>query len=343
MHCDSRLTDNILQLEGNALLNQETFRTNEETNSEHKTLMVFDGTNLLYRSYHALRNSGLSVGSRPVWAVHGLFTGASKLIAELKPDLVSFAFDMSGGAQFRRDMLEEYKATRKPPEQDLAYQLNLAPMILQQLEVSVLSQEGMEADDMLASAVKSHNASSWVVTSDRDAYQLVTDTVKAVKPDGEIVDVAKLRKKYGLTGSQYADLAALRGEPSDNIPGVPLIGEKTAMKLLKHFKTLENILEAPNEKLREHVGPKAVENIKTYGKQAVTAKKVGLLVDDLFHSETCKATCEAHKVFEPTELRKLDANKILKHMQTQGLQRAGQAFSSLVGNLEQPSKTQSPF
>jgi DNA polymerase-1 len=224
-------------------------------------LLALDGTNLLYRSFHALSGTGLTHAGRPVWAVHGLLLQIAKMIEATRPSHLLVAFDTRHGCAWRRELDPGYKATRTAPVPDLAQQLSWAPSALRQAGLLVCDDPDHEADDILASAVtlaESRGVSSVVVTSDRDAYQLLSPLVTVRTPENKVVTVESLLVSHGVSPQGYALLAALRGEPSDNLPGVQGVGDKLAARLVQTFGSLDALETASDEDLRKVLGPKGI-------------------------------------------------------------------------------------
>lgn len=228
-------------------------------------LLALDGTNLLYRSFHALAGTGLTHAGRPVWAVHGLVLQIAKMVEAVRPTHVLVAFDTRHGCAWRRELDPGYKATRTPPVQELAQQLSWAPSPLRQAGLLVCDDPEHEADDILASAVtqaEARGVRSVVVTSDRDAYQLLSPMVAIRTPEGKIVTMDSLQASHGVSPQGYALLAALRGEPSDNLPGVSGVGDKTAAKLVQAFGSFDALEAASDEQLRKVLGPKGIVSLR---------------------------------------------------------------------------------
>lgn len=224
-------------------------------------LLALDGTNLLYRSFHALSGTGLTHAGRPVWAVHGLLLQIAKMIEATRPSHLLVAFDTRHGCAWRRELDPGYKATRTAPVPDLAQQLSWAPSALRQAGLLVCDDPDHEADDILASAVtmaEARGVSSVVVTSDRDAYQLLSPLVTVRTPENKVVTVESLLVSHGVSPQGYALLAALRGEPSDNLPGVQGVGDKLAARLVQTFGSLDALETASDEDLRKVLGPKGI-------------------------------------------------------------------------------------
>ena len=221
------------------------------------TLVLLDSNSLLNRAYYAMSALTDRKG-RPTGAIHGYFTMFAKLISQFKPDKVVAAFDRKAPT-FRKEMYEGYKATRKPMPEDLAAQLQPVKDILALMGVPVCEKDGFEADDLIGTLARKFDGDVLIVTGDRDSWQLIdsrTKVVFTIKGITEIalMDEAKLKEDRGLTPSQVIDLKALMGDASDNIPGVPGVGEKTAKGLLDSYGTLDGVyahLDEVKGKLRE--------------------------------------------------------------------------------------------
>ena len=284
-------------------------------------LLALDGTNLLYRSYHALSGSGLSHAGRPVWAVHGLLLQMVKALDHAAPSHLVVAFDTPGGCPARREIDPGYKATHHAPAEDLAVQLSWAPTVLRQLGISAVELAGWEADDLLASAVtvaSAHGFSSTIVTSDRDAYQLLAEDVSLRTPDEKTVTVESLAVSHGVSPTGYAVLAALRGEPSDNLPGVPGVGAKTAAKLVARFATLDGIAHASDLDLRAVVGAKTVTSLRDNLHLSQRSARVATLRRDLPVDLAAGA------------LAPLDPATVTERLRTLGLESAGRRLGSVL-------------
>lgn len=224
-------------------------------------LVLIDGNSLINRAFYATPPLTKKDGV-PVNGIYGFTIMLLRLLTEEKPDYLAVAFDLHAPT-FRHEMYADYKGTRKPMPEDLRPQIPLLKELLAAMEICIVEKEGWEADDVIGTIAKSTDVDTIIVTGDRDALQLVDDhtTVFFTKrgiTDVEVYDAAHFKDKTELTPAQIIDLKALMGDSSDNIPGVPGIGEKTAKSLLAAYGTTEGIyarLEeiAPRwrEKLRE--------------------------------------------------------------------------------------------
>jgi DNA polymerase I len=229
-------------------------------------LMLLDGFGLVYRGYYALPPLTTSKGE----LVNGVFGFCSIVLrgfADLKPDYVAVAFDLSGPT-FRHEQYAEYKATRTRMPDDLAAQFPKVREVVKALRIPVYELQGFEADDVIGKLTldaESVPVETTIVTVDLDMLQLVTDktrlmTTRSGVENTVIYDPARIWERYGLRPDQMIDYKALKGDPTDNIPGVPGVGEKTAAKLVAEFGTLDDLYariedvkpEKLREKLREH-------------------------------------------------------------------------------------------
>lgn len=215
-------------------------------NNEKPTLLLIDGMSLVFQSFYAIRNltndAGMSTG-----AVLGFVRQVKKLIAKVKPEYIVAVFD-SPGPTFRNEIYPEYKANRQSPPEDFHTQLPYIFNSLKAMGILQCSQSGFEADDLIGTLAKV--SEPWgvrvlIATSDKDMFQLVDERVRVlrmVKDDVRIYGSAEVRERMGVPPEQIIDYLALVGDSSDNIPGVPRIGPKTAASLLGQIGSLEGLL-----------------------------------------------------------------------------------------------------
>lgn len=229
-----------------------------------KQLIAIDGNSLLHRAYHALPPMTTRDGV-PTGALHGFLSMLLKLV-EREPDYLVVAFDMHGPT-FRHEQYEAYKAGRRETDEDLRVQFPVLKDILKQMGIAICETPRYEADDILGTFAKkceSEGIDALLVTGDRDALQLIGDhthvlmTKKGISETIEF-DRDVLKDQYGLDPDRMRDLKGLMGDNSDNIPGIPGVGEKTAMKLLGEYGTLENVLSHAGE-IKGKLGEKVAEN-----------------------------------------------------------------------------------
>ncbi len=209
-----------------------------------RTLLAVDGNSLLHRSFHATARSGFrTADGQAMWAVRGLLSQLSAAVDRVCADAVVVGFD-DPQASLRRERWPSYKAQREPKPRTLEDQLEAAVRVLRDLGVVVALPPGLEADDVLASAAayaRSVGARTVVATSDRDSFALIDDNTRMLRilnggvDASPLLDPRRLEMVTGVRPEQYPDFAALRGDASDNLPGVPGIGPKTAARLLAEF------------------------------------------------------------------------------------------------------------
>jgi DNA polymerase I len=232
-------------------------------------LLLLDGHSLAYRAFFALPAENFSTTTgQPTNAVYGFTAMLINVLRDEQPTHIAVAFDRSEPT-FRHEQYVEYKATRKETPHDFKGQLSLIFEVLDALGIARLSLAGFEADDIIATlATQAADAGmrSLIVTGDRDALQLVSDDVTVLMTRRGISDMTRFTpeavvEKYGLTAVQYPDFAALRGDPSDNLPGIPGVGEKTAAKWVSEFGSLDALVDKVDQvkgragdNLRENLG-----------------------------------------------------------------------------------------
>jgi DNA polymerase-1 len=235
---------------------------------EEKRLLLIDGHSLAYRAYYALPVENFSTGSgQATNAVYGFTSMMINLIKEERPTHIATAFDLSRKT-FRSEKFPEYKANRSATPDEFRSQMSYIFEAVAALGVRHFAMEGFEADDIIAT-ISTHAAEQGfevlICTGDRDSFQLVNEDITVLYPKKGMTDLARMtpaavEAKYGLTPSQYPDFAALRGDPSDNLPSVPGVGEKTATKWIQEYGSLAELItrvdEVPGkagESLRAHL------------------------------------------------------------------------------------------
>ena len=232
-------------------------------------LLLLDGHSLAYRAWFALpvENFATTTGL-PTNAVYGFTAMLINVLRDEKPTRVAVAFDRSEPT-FRHEKYVEYKAGRTKAPDEFRGQISLIFEVLDALGIRHLSAPGYEADDIiatLAARAEEQGDEVLIVTGDRDTFQLISDKTTVLYNSRGVSDMrrydpASLFEKYGLTPAQYPDFAALRGDPSDNLPSIPGVGEKTATKWITEFGSLENLVNRVDEvkgkagdALRAHLG-----------------------------------------------------------------------------------------
>ncbi|RSZ66213.1 DNA polymerase I [Corynebacterium hylobatis] len=217
--------------------------------------MLIDGHSMAFRAFYALPAENFSTtGGQHTNAVYGFLSMLANILAEEKPGHVAVAFDV-GRKTFRTEMFPEYKAQREASPPEFKGQVDILQEVLGTLGIQTLSKANYEADDILATlatAAEPLGYETLIITGDRDYLQLVNENVTVLYPMRGVSNLhrftpAAVEEKYGLTPEQYPDFAALRGDPSDNLPNIPGVGEKTATKWILQYGTLDNLLEHADE------------------------------------------------------------------------------------------------
>lgn len=247
-------------------------------------LLLVDGHSMAFRAFYAVRPDRFSTPTgQHTNAVYGFLRMLSKVVMEEKPTHLGIAFDLHGKT-FRSDLFPAYKAQRPPVPEEFIGQVELIQKVLRALGVPIYTREGYEADDVLASisvAATKAGIPTRILTGDRDYFQLVDDNVTVLYPikgvsELGVFDPAGVVKKYGLTPTQYPDFAALRGDPSDNLPGVPGVGEKTAQKWILTYGSLEELISHAEE-----IKTKAGANFRGLIDQVRLNREITEMVKDL--------------------------------------------------------------
>ena len=207
-------------------------------------LVLIDGNSLLNRAYYATPLFTAKNGL-PTNGIFGFIKLLLKLISDKKPTYLVVAFDLHAPT-FRHEMYADYKAGRKPMPEDLVVQVPVLKEVLSLMKIKICEKEGYEADDVIGTLAKQFDLPTYIYTGDRDAYQLVDDTTSVCYTRKGVSDILELNpenfyEEVGLTPPQIIDLKSLMGDKSDNIPGVPGIGEKSAMQLLAQYQNLDGI------------------------------------------------------------------------------------------------------
>ena len=291
----------------------QTTETARET-APHR-LLLLDGHSLAYRAFFALPVENFSTTTgQPTNAVYGFTSMLINLLRDETPTHVAVAFDVSRQT-FRSELYADYKANRTTSPADFKGQVDLVKEVLAALRIPTLEADGYEADDVIATVTARAEREGYdvlICTGDRDALQLVSDQVTVLYPRKGVSDMwrftpASVREKYGLTPAQYPDFAALRGDPSDNLPNIPGVGEKTATKWVVEFGDLDQLVARVDE-----VKGKAGDALRAHLAQVVQNRQLTELVRDVpievmpgDLARTNWERDEVHKVFDALEFRVL--------------------------------------
>ena len=289
---------------------------------ESKTLILIDGHALAFRQYYALERTNMKTkDGTPTWAVYGFFKAVFDLLKneDLKPDAIGVAFDVSHHT-FRTEQYDEYKANRVAMPDPMRIQMGLIYEGLKAFNIPIYTKEGFEADDVIGTISKracdlGHKV--YILTGDQDSFQLIRENgcVTVIIPSkGELTeyDWNKVHEKLGVYPNQVIDYKALRGDTSDNIPGIRGIGEKTAVKLLSEYKTVDNVL-ANTDKLTG----KVKEKIETGVEDAKLSKFLATIVQDVdIEFDFDKTKIELPDIAAVTEfLRSMQFYSFLKNIE----------------------------
>jgi DNA polymerase-1 len=282
--------------------------------NKRKKFILVDGQGLLYRAFYALPQLTTTYG-QVINAVYGFTMILIRLLEEEKPEYIVITFD-TPVPTFRHKEFKEYKAHRKKMPDELISQIPLIKEIINNYNIAICSKEGYEADDVIGTLAKEaerKNCNTIIVTGDKDAFQLISPhtkimtTIKGVT-EVKIYDEATIREKYGVDPEKIVDILALKGDSSDNIPGVPGIGEKTAQALIKKFGSVENILNNTEKISKKFLR----EMIREYEDQIKMSKMLATIVREVpmeydFDSFRVKSPNyeELWKIFKKLEFKNL--------------------------------------
>jgi len=258
----------------------------ESSNGDGNTLYLIDAMALAYRAHFIFISRPLvNSKGQNTSASYGFTNSLLKLINDQEIDHIAVVFDAVGaGGTFREDIYEDYKAHRDPPPDELLENLPFIKQIVQAMDIPVVEMEGVEADDVigtLARNAEADGAEVVIVSPDKDFKQLLTERVRIYKPargdqDFEIITDDDFREETGLDPAQFVDMLALWGDSSDNVPGVPNIGEKTSMKYLKQYHDVEGCIEHAEE-----IGGKRGQNLVDHADDARMSKELVRIKTDL--------------------------------------------------------------
>jgi len=287
---------------------------NEKKNDKKRSLTLVDGSGFIFRAYYALPPLTRKDGT-PINAVMGYCNMIWRLIAETKTDSLAVIFD-TASKTFRNEIYKEYKANRSEAPEDLVPQFSLIREATKAFNIPYIELAGYEADDIIATYASQASSEGWkvdIISSDKDLMQLVNDNVKMIDPMKMItIDKEQVFKKFGVYPDRVIDVQALAGDSTDNIPGVPGIGIKTAAELINHYGDLESLLTRAHE-IKQ---PKRKENLVNFADLARISMKLVTLSDDVKEIEN----------FKKFKRQDIDLNKLKTFLLEQG-------FNSLIGRL----------
>lgn len=291
-----------------------------------KKLLILDSNSILNRAFYGVRYLSAKDGT-PTNAIYGFLNILLKLIKEQEPDYICAAFDVKAPT-FRHKQYEGYKAQRKPMPEGLAAQMPLAKDVLRAMGVTILEKEGYEADDIIGTVARlceESEISCFIATGDKDDLQLASDKTKVILTVTKsgynemiIYDDKAVKEKYHVTPTEFIDVKALMGDPSDNIPGVKGVGEKTAMSLIEKHHSIEYIYENI-----DGIGLKGamLQKMKDGREMAFMSKELATINRNTpieFNAEECvfdgfENNCELYEI-----LKRLELNSIIKKLDLSG-------------------------
>ncbi|MDI6642311.1 MAG: 5'-3' exonuclease H3TH domain-containing protein, partial [Elusimicrobiota bacterium] len=281
-----------------------------------ESFYLIDGNAYIHRAYHALPPLTTSRGEQ-INAVYGFLRMLLKLIKVNKPNYLAICFDFPGKT-FRHIKFSEYKATRKELDDALRNQIPIAKEFVRLFDIKSFEKEGYEADDLIATIVKKVKkivSKVVIVTGDKDALQLVAENITVFNEHKNIIyDIEKVKEKYNVYPSQLVDVFALAGDSTDNIPGVKGIGDKTAIKIIQEFSSLDNLL----NNLDKLTG-KLQEKLKNQSRIALLSRELVKLNENAeiqFELESCKLKKIDYRKIVPM-MKKYEFDSLLNEIATQ--------------------------
>lgn len=303
---------------------------------KRRTFAVIDGNSLMHRAFHAVPPTINAPDGRPTNAIFGFLNMFLKMIDAFNPDGVVVAFD-KGKPRVRMEMLPQYKAQRPPMDPDLHAQFPMIKELLAALNVPILQSEGWEGDDILGTMARlgeQAGCDMLLVTGDRDMYQLVTEHVNVVSTRKGLSDVAIMTPEsvddlyHGITPALVPDFYGLKGDTSDNIPGVPGIGPKKASALIAQYGSLDEVIAHADE-----VKGKMGENLRAHIDDALLSRKVA----------TIRTDAPVELDFEATSFPAFSADEVSAALGTLGITAMQNRFLALIGGEGGAAATVSTF
>lgn len=279
-------------------------------------LLILDSNSLMNRAFYALPPLTTSEGISTS-AIYGFMNMLLKMKEEIKPDYIVAAFDRKAPT-FRHKEYSDYKAGRKKMPAELAMQFPIIKDILKNLAIEIYEIDGFEADDIIgtvANLCEKEGIEVYVVTGDKDALQLVSENINVIITKKGVTETAEYNKQafiheYKITPKQFIDVKGLMGDKSDNIPGVPGIGEKTAFKLIQTYGSIEEVL----NNVENVNGKRLKENLEEYREQALFSKKLATIITEVpidINLEDIKSNENFNKEALKEQLMKLEMKKLL--------------------------------
>lgn len=287
---------------------------------KRQQLFLIDGNSFCYRAYYAIKMLSNSKGF-PTNAIYGFVAMLRKIMQSESPDLLAFAFDLKGPT-FRHEKYKDYKIHRKPMPDDLIVQIPYIKDILKAYNIPIYEKQGFEADDIIGTIslqAEKKGITTFIATGDKDALQLVSKKTKvySTNKEGLIYGEEEVKARFGTGPEHIIDIMALMGDASDNIPGVPGIGEKTAIELISEFKTLDNLMsniDSLKSQSKKNMIKQNIDKAHLSRELATIDREVDIKID--FNDMQLKEpdTENLVKIFEELEFRKFAEEIAPRHM-----------------------------
>ena len=312
-------------------------------------LLLIDGNNIMNRAFYGIMNSKLlqTKDGKYTNAIYGFLSILFKVTEELKPDYLAVTFDLKTPT-FRHNLYKEYKAGRQPAPQELIDQMPEIKKVLECMNIPVLEMEGYEADDLMGTYAKMGEKEGLevvILSGDRDTFQLISDDniivkiprTKMGKTEVEDFNEKKIKDVYGIKPIQFIEIKGLQGDSTDNIPGVPGVGEKTALKIIQEYESIDKLYKEIENGKAENIKGKTREKIIENRELAELSKKLG----------TIDINVPVEKSIDDLKIKEWDRNKVLQKFEELSFNRFIEKFnlyengSTALGNTEVKSLSQS--
>ena len=254
-------------------------------------LLIIDGNSIMNRAFYGIMSSKTLMSADGTYtnAIYGFLSILFKELADLDPDYIAVAFDLKAPTH-RHKMYEDYKGTRHAMPEELAQQMPIIKEILKYMNITIIEKEGYEADDILGTISKKAEKEGHLVTilsGDRDTFQLASDAItiriprtKMGKTETEDYDASKIKEEYGVKPIQLIQVKGLMGDTSDNIPGVPGVGEKTALKLIKEYEDIDTLYNKLENGTADDIKGALKDKLEKNKELAIISRTLGTILRD---------------------------------------------------------------
>lgn len=300
---------------------------------ENKTLYLIDGSSYLYRAYFAIRRLSAPDGF-PTNAIYGFTQMLLKLLKDYQPAHLAMVFD-AGRVTFRNEIYPEYKANREAMPDDLRMQIEPIHQLVEAFNIPLIARQGYEADDLIGTLAAHWEADGGkvvVVTGDKDLMQIVSENTSLLDTmKNTVTEIPQVLERFGVPPQQVIDILGLAGDSSDNIPGVPGIGEKTAIKLIQQFGSLDQLLERATD-----VPGKTGEKLREFSDQARLSRQLATIVSDIPLEQVFENCTEGRPDFSIFVAQEQDTEKLHNLFKLYG-------FNSLIKELTAKATLQSNY